>query len=120
MNACFSICSARMASLPAWRLGQRRAIDEVRLHVGAHHFHRAGHQRLERIGDVVRLVEHVGRREARDALELGVDQLVEDQEQLERLDRSAVEIVVAELAVVEVEAAERAAAESAARRSARC
>jgi hypothetical protein len=51
----------------------------------------------------VRLIEHVGRVEARRAVELGVDQLVEDQEQLEGLDRARVEVVVAVLAVVEVE-----------------
>jgi hypothetical protein len=56
----------------------------------------------------VGLVEHVGGIEARQLLDLGFDQLVEDQEQLEGLDRSGVEVVVAVLAVVEVEARELA------------
>ena len=56
----------------------------------------------------MRLVEHVGRVEARHVAQLGVDQLVEDQEELERLDRAGVEVVVAVLAVVEVEPAELA------------
>ena len=41
---------------------ERGAIDELRLHVGAHQLHGARHQRLDRVGDVVRLVEHVGGR----------------------------------------------------------
>ena len=36
---------------------------------------------------------------------LGVDQLIEDQEQLKRLDRSGIEVVVSTAAVVEMEAA---------------
>src|SRR3712207_8285800 len=41
------------------------------------------------VGDVVRLVEHVGRVEAFDAFQLGVHQFVEDEEELEGLDRKS-------------------------------
>ncbi len=56
----------------------------------------------------MRLVEHVGGREARRSAGIGIDQLVEHQEQLERVDGAAVEIVVAIFAVVEMEAAQPA------------
>ena len=54
----------------------------------------------------MRLVDHVGGREAEPAVGLRVDQLVEDQEQPERVDRAGIQIVVAVLGVVEVEAGE--------------
>ena len=41
VNACFSVCSAISASLASCMRGKRRAVDEVRLDVGAHHLHRA-------------------------------------------------------------------------------
>ena len=66
------------------------------------------HQALDRVGDVVRLVEHVRRVEVLGAAVLGIDQLVEDQEQPEGVDRAGIEVVVAVLRVVEVEAAELA------------
>ena len=59
----------------------------------------------------MRLVEHVGRVEARRAARGGVDQFVEDQEQAERLDRAGVEIVVAVFGIVEMEAGELAEAD---------
>ena len=67
------------------RRGQRRAVDDQRLGIGALQFDRRLHQALDRIGDVVRLVEHVGRGEALGPAQLGVDQFVEDQEQPERV-----------------------------------
>ena len=54
------------------------------------------------------LVEHVRRVEVLGAAQLGIDQLVEDQEQPERIDRAGVEVVVAIFGIVEVEAAELA------------
>ena len=39
--------------------GERLAIDQVRLHVRTHELDGARHQRLDRIGHVMRLVEHV-------------------------------------------------------------
>jgi hypothetical protein len=55
----------------------------------------------------VRLVEHIRGIEPRDGrIQRRIDQLVENQEQLERFDRPRVEVVVAVLAVVEVEPAE--------------
>ena len=44
---------------------QHVAIDEQRLRVGALELGGAGHQALDGIGDVVRLVEHVGRARTR-------------------------------------------------------
>ena len=46
---------------------ERLAIDEVRLHVGARQLDAARDERLDRIGHVVRLVEHVGGRKSRHA-----------------------------------------------------
>ena len=47
--------------------GERLAIDQVRLHVRTNKLDGARHQRLDRIGHVVRLVEHVGGIETRHA-----------------------------------------------------
>ena len=52
------------------------------------------------------LIEHVGRREAGRAAQLGVHQLVEHQENLERIDRAGIQIVVAVFGIVEMEAAQ--------------
>ncbi len=87
---------------------ERLAVNEVRLDVGAREFRGARHQGLDGVCDVVRLVEHVGRVEALDTCQLRVHQLVEDEEELEGLDRAGVEVVVAVLRVVEVEAGELA------------
>ena len=56
----------------------------------------------------MRLIQHVSGLEPRRLAMCGIDQLVQDQEELERVDRAGVEIVVAVFAVVEVEAAELA------------
>ena len=88
------------------RRAERGAIDDQRLRVGALQFDRRLHQALDRVGDVVRLIEHIGGRKTLRAARLGVDQFVEDQEQPERLDRAGVEIVVAIFGIVEMEAAE--------------
>src|SRR5581483_602151 len=88
------------------RFRQRAPIDQVRLNISPHQFDGAHHQRLDRISDVVRLVEHVRRIEIRNLAEFRIDQFVEDEEQLKRLDRSRVEIVVTVLAVVEMKAGE--------------
>src|SRR5208282_2275731 len=60
---------------------------------------------LDWIGYDVTLIEHVGRREARSATQLGVHELIENQENLERVDRAGVQIVVAIFGIVEVKAA---------------
>ena len=88
----------------ALRAGERFAVDDKRLRIGALRLHRRRHQALDRIGDVVRLVEHVGGIKARRAARARVDQFVEDEEQAERVDRSGVEIVVAIFRIVEVKA----------------
>nr|GEU28680.1 hypothetical protein [Tanacetum cinerariifolium] len=89
-------------------LAQRGAVHQVGLHECALHFHRAVHQAFDRIGHVVRLVQHIGRIERR-AFALGrIGQLVKYQEQLERIDAARIEVVVAILAVVEVETAQLA------------
>ena len=46
------------------RRRQRGAVDDQRLGIGALQFDRRLHQALDRIGDIVRLVEHVGRSKA--------------------------------------------------------
>ena len=53
----------------------------------------------------MRLVEHVRRIEAGEPLQLCIDELVEHQEQLERLHRPRIEVIVAELTVVEMKPA---------------
>ena len=50
----------------------------------------------------MRLIEHVGRAEGGQAVELRVYQFVKDQEKLKRLDRTRIQIVVSVFAVVEV------------------
>ena len=95
------------------------AVDDQRLRVGALRFHRRGHQALDRIGDIVRLIEHVGGVEARRAAHGGVDELIEHAEQPKRVDGAGVEIIVAVFRIVEMEAGELARRERAAPRSAR-
>ena len=86
-----------MTSFASCALGERRPIDEESLGVGALSLHRRGHQAFDRIGHVMRLIEHVGRIETRRAAVARVDQLIEDKEQTKWIDRPRVEIVVAVL-----------------------
>jgi hypothetical protein len=66
---------------------------------------------MDSIGSViVRLVDHVAGVEAVSRVQFSLDQFVEHQEQLVRVDRPGIEIVVAILAVVEMEAAQLAEA----------
>ena len=58
----------------------------------------------------MRLVDHVRRLKSRARVELGFDQLIEDQEELVRIDSPGVEIVVAVFAVIEMKAPELAEA----------
>src|SRR6185369_2296526 len=69
-------------------------------------FHRARHKRLDRVGKIVRLIKHVRRIEIRQFVNFRIDQLVKDQEKLERLNGAGIEIVVAVFAVIKVKAAE--------------
>ena len=78
------------------------------LNIRARDLDAARHERFDRIGHVVRLIDHVGGIEPFDARELCIDQLVEDQKKLKGLDRSRIEVIVSVLAVVEMEAAELA------------
>src|SRR6185369_3193258 len=78
----------------------------MRLHVRAHQLNRAHHQRLNRVSDVVRLVQHVCRIEIRNAVELRINELVKNEKELKRFDRSRIEIVVPILAVVEMKTRE--------------
>ena len=89
--------------------GKRLAIDEMGLHVGA----RPARWLLatsDSIGSVT-LCDwssmYAGRK-SRHTRPFGIDELVENQEQLKRLDRSRIEVVVSVLAVVEVKPAELA------------
>ncbi len=89
---------------------QRLAIDQQRLGVGAGDGLGGGEHALDRIGHIVRLIDHVGGIKTVARVALGLDQFVEHQEQLVRIDRSGIEIVVAVFGVVEVKAAELAEA----------
>ena len=60
------------------------------------------------IGDIVRLVDHVGGIERCAPFLLGDDELVEYQEQLVRIDGARIQIIVAIFRVVEVKSAELA------------
>ena len=91
---------------------QRLSFDDQRLGVRALQFDRAGHEAFHRVGDIVRLIEHVCRPEVGRIRELGLDQFVEDQEQPEGLDRAGVEIVVAVLRIVEMKPPRRCACTS--------
>ena len=84
--------------------GQRGAVHQAGLDIGALDLHRRDDQAFDRVGDVVALVDHVREVKARRLLQF--DQLVEHQEQPERLDRAGIQIVVAVFRVVEMEAAQ--------------
>ena len=83
---------------------QRRAVDDERLGVAALRFERRKHQALDRVGDVVRPVEHMGRVEVGRPALRRVDEFVERPEQAERIDRARVEVVVAVFRIVEMKA----------------
>ena len=97
--------SALIAVAPLLRFGQGCAVDEVGLHVGP----RSSTALIisDSIGSVT-LCDwssmYAGSKSGT-LVQFGIDQLVEDQEKLERLDRAGVQIVVAVLAVVEMKAA---------------
>ena len=59
--------------------------------VGAQHLHRRQHQALDRVGDVMALVEHMRRIEVGRLAVFGIDQLVEDQEQPVGLDGARID-----------------------------
>ena len=59
---------------------ERLAIDQQSLGIGALHLHRAGHDAFDRVGHIVRLVEHMRGIEARSTAAFGVHQLVKDEE----------------------------------------
>ena len=84
--------AAADAGVDIW---ERFTIDEMRLHTGALDFDRRDYQALDRVGDVVRLVDHVGGTEIRRIAQLRVDQLIEDEEELVGVDGAGIEIVVA-------------------------
>jgi hypothetical protein len=88
------------------RGSERPAINDQGLRIGSLQFDRRLHQTLDRIGHIVQLIDHVGGSEAFRLTALGIDQLVEDQKQPKRLDRTAIEIVVAIFGIVEMEARE--------------
>ena len=74
----------------------------MRLNISSSQLDRAHHQGLDRIGDIMRLIEHVCRAEVGHPAQFGVNQFVEDQEKLERFYRARIQIVIAVLAVVEM------------------
>src|SRR6478609_5098568 len=59
---------------------QRISFDDQSLGVGALQFDRAGHEAFHRVGDIVRLIEHVRWPEVGRIREFGFDQFIEDQE----------------------------------------
>ncbi len=90
---------------------QGDTVHKARAGIGALHLHRGHHQAFDRVGDVMRLVQHMGGVEAGGILVL--HQLVEHEEQTVGVDGPGIQIVVAIFAVVEVEAAEFAKADQA-------
>src|SRR5215213_245635 len=88
-------------------------IDQTRLRVRLLELIDRLEQRLDRILEIVALVDHVRRIETGKPLALGLHELVEDQEQRIGLDRSRREIVVPVHRVVEVEATQLSRAEQA-------
>src|SRR5829696_2341526 len=86
--------------------GELVVVDQTRLRVRLLELIDGLKQRLDWILEVVALVDHVRRIEAREPFALGEHQLVEDQEERIRSDRSRREIVVAVHRVVEVKATE--------------
>src|SRR5215213_3448132 len=86
------------------RFPESLAVNQMRLHVCAHKLDGTRHQRLHRVRDIMRLVKHVDRGEVLNALQLGVNQLIENQKELEGLDGARVQIIVAVLAIVKMEA----------------
>jgi len=103
VKASLSVASAMRASFASWWRGECLAVDQVGLDVRTDDLVGARHEGLNGVGDVVGLVEHVGRGEVGRTVKLGIHQLVEDEEELEGLDGARVEIVVPVLAVVEME-----------------
>src|SRR5580658_2687009 len=83
----------------------RFAISYQCLRVSALQCHRAFEQTLDRVGDIVTLIQHVDWREAGSAAQLSIHQLVEYQENLERIDGAGIQIVVAIFGIVEMKAA---------------
>ena len=91
------------------RRSQGCTIHQQRLRISALHLNGGLHEALNRVGNIVALVEHIGGREAlarAGGLEClrRVNQFVKYQKQPERLDRPGVEIIVTIFAVVEMEA----------------
>ena len=84
-----------MTSLPACALASASRSTIKSLRIGALRFRCGNDQALDWIGDVVRLIEHVGWIKARRPSDAGVDQFVENEEQAERVDRAGVEVIVA-------------------------
>jgi hypothetical protein len=95
-----------MTSFWSRAAAKSRAVDEQRAGERADDSLGARQHALEWVGDVVRLVDHIGRLEIGALLFLGFHQFVENKEQLVRVDGAGVEVVVAIFAVVEMEAAE--------------
>ncbi len=93
------------------RLSERGAVDDERLRVGPRHLHRRLHEALDRVGDVVRLIEHIGGIESGRPARPRVDELVENEKQTERVDGAGIEVVVAVFGIVEMEAGEAAGAD---------
>ena len=108
VKARLSVSVAISASLRCWQSASCCPIHQQRLRVGALQLDGAVHQTFDRIGDIVRLIEHVRRPQRADAAPLGIHQLVEDQKQPVRIDRACIQIVIAVFRVVEVKAAELA------------
>ena len=67
---------------------------------------RTSNERLDRIRDIVRLVEHIRRVKTGQIAKFGVNQFVKDQEKLERFHRACIQVIVAVFAVVKMKTAE--------------
>ncbi len=86
-------------------VGQNVPVDHQRFDERRTDGLRRGQQALHRIGNVVRLVDHVGGIEWRAPILLGDDQFIEYQKQLVRIDRARIQIIVAVFRVVEMKSA---------------
>jgi hypothetical protein len=92
--------------VPVLISAERLAVDQQCLCVGPANFIGARDQALDWIGDIVRLVDHVGGMEIFHAAIFRIDQFVEHKEQPVGVDRAGIQIVIAILGIVEMEAAE--------------
>src|SRR5581483_656180 len=87
-------------------VGESLAIHQQRLGVCSCELDGADDETLNGISDVMRLVEHMSQSGICCAATLGVNQFVEDEKQLKRIDRPRIEVIITVLGIIEVESTE--------------